>query len=120
TRSASTSWAFSTLDQTGGPFEAVDPDQTITVYIDSGALGAGRTLTASSAIFTANHVDALFLLEMKKTDANGAWEVGKAFALNTIVRSQGHYYKCTDAGTSGTITPSHTEGARYDGADTAA
>lgn len=120
TRSSATSWAFSTLDQTGGPFEPVDPDQTITVYIDSGATGAGRTLTASSSIFTANHIGALFLLEMKLTDANGAWEVGKAFALNAIVRSQGHYYICTDAGTSGTITPTHTEGARYDGADVAA
>ena len=120
TRSASTSWAFADFAVTDGPFETVDPDQTITVYIDSGAIGAGRTLTASSAIFDADHVGGLFLLEMKKADANGAWEVGKAFTLNQIVRSQGHYYKCTDAGTSGTITPSHTEGARYDGADVAA
>lgn len=118
TRSGSTSWAFSTLDQTGGPFLPVDPDNATTVYIDNGAVGTGRTLTASSSIFTADHVGALFLLEMKASDANGAWETGKAFTLNQIVRSQGHYYICTDAGTSGSITPSHTEGARYDGADT--
>ncbi len=120
TRSAATSWAISTLDQTGGPFETVDPDQTTTVYIDNGAIGTGRTLTASTAIFTSDHVGSLFLLEMKSTDGNGAWETATAFSLNTIVRSQGHYYKCTDAGTSGSIVPSHTEGARYDGADTSA
>ena len=118
TRTTSTSWAFSDFSPEDGPFETVDPDETITVYASAGT--GAVTLTASSGIFSANHVGGLFLLEMKNADANGAWEVGKAFSLNTIVRSQGHYYKCTDAGTSGTITPSHTEGARYDGADTAA
>lgn len=118
TRASSTSWAFTAFEPTGGPFEAADPDNTTTVY--AGAQTGTTTLTASGNIFTANHVGSLFLLEMKQIDANGAWEAGKAFALNAVVRSQGHYYKCTDAGTSGTITPSHTEGARFDGADTTA
>lgn len=119
TRVASTNWTITEVVFKNGPFKPVDPDNTITVY-SGAATGTGQTLTASSAIFTANHVGSLFLLEMKNADANGAWEAGKAFALNQIVRSQGHWYKCTDAGTSGTITPSHTEGARFDGADVAA
>lgn len=118
TRTASTSWAFADYEPANGPFETVDPDQTITVYA-SAATGAGITLTASSSIFQSTDVGSLFLLEKKLTDANGAWETAKTAALNDIRRSQGHYYKCTDAGTTGSITPSHTEGARYDGYDPA-
>lgn len=117
-RSSAASWAFSTLDQVGGPFETVDPDQTVTVYA-SAATGS-VTLTASASTFASTDVGRLFLLEIKSADANGAWETGKAITLGAIVRSQGHYYECTDAGTTGTIVPSHTEGARYDGADTSA
>lgn len=113
TRSGPASWAFATLDQTGGPFETVDPDQTITVYA-SGATGS-ITLTASSGIFNANHVGALFLLERKLTDTVTAWESGKSITSGNERRSQGNYYEALNSATTGTITPSHTEGARYDG-----
>ncbi|MGE0533145.1 MAG: hypothetical protein AB7P35_17690 [Hyphomonadaceae bacterium] len=114
TRSASTSWAFSDFEPDNGPFETVDPDQTITVY-SSHETGSARTLTASSAIFTADHVGSLFLLEKKLTDTVTAWEVGKAVVTSDVRRSQGHYYIALNSATTGTITPTHTEGARYDG-----
>lgn len=115
TRTSSTSWAFSTLDQEAGPFLGTDPDETITVQA-SAATGAGITVTASSAIFQAGHVGALFLIEKPLTDNTAAWEAGKSIgATGTIRRSQGHYYSSATTGTTGTVTPSHTEGARYDG-----
>lgn len=115
TRSSSTSWAFSTLAQTGGPFIGADPDETITVQA-SGATGSGITITASSAIFTANHVGSLFLIEKPLTDTTPAWEAGKPISgANQVRRSQGHYYNSGGAGTTGTVTPSHTEGSRMDG-----
>lgn len=113
TRSASTSWAFANFTPEDGPFETVDPDQTITVY--AGAATGSTTLTSSSGIFTADHVGGLFLLEQKLTDTIPAWEVGKAITAGNIRRSQGHYYEALNSATTGTITPSHTEGARYDG-----
>lgn len=114
TRSASTSWAFADFVPENGPFESVDPDQTITVY-SGAATGTGQTLTASSAIFDADHVGALFLLEKKLTDIVTAWEVDKAVGAGAVRRSQGHYYSTAAGGTTGSITPSHTEGSRYDG-----
>lgn len=113
TRTAATSWAFTSFEPDNGPFETVDPDQTITVY--AGAATGNTTLTASSAIFTANHVGSLFLLEKRLTDAITAWEVGKSITTGDVRRSQGHYYEALNTATTGTITPTHTEGARYDG-----
>lgn len=113
TRSASTSWAFADFEPKGGPFESVDPDQTITVY--AGAATGNTTLTASSGIFQSGHVGCLFLLEKKLTDTVTAWEVGKTISAGAVRRSQGHYYEALNSATTGTITPSHTEGARYDG-----
>lgn len=115
TRSSSTSWAFSTLDQTGGPFMATDPDETVTVYA-SAASGSGVTLTASSAIFTADHVGALFYLAKKLDDALASWEAGKTISsIGASRRYSGNYYQSLTTGTTGSIAPTHTEGSRYDG-----
>lgn len=114
-RSASTSWAFSTLDQTGGPFIGADPDETITVYA-SAATGTGVTLTASSAIFNSDHVGSLFYLEKKLVDDTDTWEAGKAIgAIGDLRRYAGNYYAALNTGTTGTLSPTHTEGARFDG-----
>lgn len=113
TRSGATSWAFADFSPANGPFETVDPDQTITVY--AGSATGNTRLTASSGIFTADHVGCLFLLEKKLTDTVTAWEVGKSISINDVRRSQGHYYRALNSATTGTITPTHTEGARYDG-----
>ena len=115
TRTSSTSWAFATFSPTGGPFVGTDPDETVTVYA-SAATGS-VTLTASSAKWASTDVGALFLLEKKLTEVTPSWEAGKAFGLGDDTRSQGHYYDALNANTSGTITPSHTEGSRYDGAN---
>lgn len=114
TRSSATSWAFSTLDQVGGPFIGTDPDETITVY-SSHSTGTARTLTATAAIFTANHVGALFLLEKKLTETVTSWEAAKAITSGNIRRSQGHYYEALTSATTGAVTPAHTEGSRFDG-----
>lgn len=113
TRLAANNWTLTDFSPAGGPFKTVDPNQTITVY--SGAETGATTLTASAAIFTADHVGALFLLERNLTDVSTAWEVGKGVSANDVLRSQGHYYKALNAATTGSIIPTHTAGARYDG-----
>jgi hypothetical protein len=115
TREGALTWRFSEIDFKGGPFIGVDPDNTITVYA-SAETGTGITLTASSSIFTSDHVGALFLLEARLTDPVTAWEPGKVIALNSLRRSDGNVYKALNGGaTTGASKPVHLEGARYDG-----
>lgn len=113
TRSGSTTWLLNPLSLTDGPFEDVDPDQTVTVY-SSAATGA-VTLTASSAIFDPEMVGTLFLLEQKKADGYAVWEVGKAIALSAERRSDSNVYQALNAATTGTVKPTHRIGARFDG-----
>ena len=113
TRSGALSWAIAAFTPDGGPFEDIDPDETITVYA-SAATGT-VTLTASSAIFNANHVGALFLLEQKKNDATLAWEAGKAVNANDLRRVDFRNYKALNTTNTGGIIPTHTIGAVYDG-----
>ena len=114
TRSGATSWALSTLSTDGGPFDDVDPDQTITVYA-SAATGAGVTLTASSGIFASTDVGRLFYLEQKKANGIPQWQTATAYVAGNLRRSDGKTYKALNSATSGNVKPTHTVGAEYDG-----
>lgn len=115
-RLSNTQWTLQPVDFSGGPFIGIDPDETISVYA-SAATGAGITLTASADLFAAGDVGSLFLVEVKLTDDVKQWEVGKTIADGDERRSDGNYYEALNAGTTGTIKPIHTEGARFDGDD---
>lgn len=114
TRLANTKWTLAAVDFKGGPFIGVDPDETRTVYA-SAATGTGITVTASTAIFNANHIGSLFLIEAKLADAVPQWEVGKALGVGVERRSDGNVYQALNAATTGTVKPVHLEGSRYDG-----
>lgn len=113
TRLANDDWTMADAAVTGGPFQDVNPDNPITVY--ASAQTGAITLTASSSIFTADMVGTLFLLEQPRVDNDKAWEVNKTIALNDLRRSDSNVYKALNAGTTGTIKPTHTVGARFDG-----
>lgn len=113
TRTGSSTFSFADMVFVGGPFEDIDPDETTTIYA-SAATGA-VTLTASAATFNANMVGSLILLEQKNTDSIKQWEVGKTIAINDVRKSDGKNYKALTAGTTGSIKPTHTKGAKYDG-----
>lgn len=112
-RSGALSWSISTYVPTGGPFEDVDPDETITVYA-SAATGT-VTLVASSLLWVSNDVGRLFLLEQRKDDETPAWEAGKSITDGDIRRVDGRNYEALNSATTGSIVPSHTVGAVYDG-----
>lgn len=114
TRTGAAAFSIAEADFIGGPFQDIDPDETITVYASANT-GVGITLTASSAIFTASHVGALFYMEQKKTDAIKQWEAGKVITLPAVRRSDGKNYTALNAATTGTIKPTHSYGAKYDG-----
>lgn len=113
-RTGPAAFSLSTLEPRGGPFQDIDPDETITVYA-SASTGTAQTLTASSAIFDAAHVGSLFYLEQRNTDNIAMWEVGKAVAINAVRRSDGKNYQAVAAGTTGGIRPVHTVGSKFDG-----
>jgi len=113
TRNSQLAWVINPIDITDGPFEDVDPDQTITVY--SSAETGSVTLTASADIFNASKIGTLFLIEQRKADSYPVWEVGKTIALNAERRSDSNVYKALNAGVTGTVKPTHRLGARFDG-----
>jgi len=113
TRLANDNWTMANAAVTGGPFQDVNPDNPITVY--ASAQTGAVTLTASSSIFTADMVGTLFLLEQPRVDNDKAWEVGKVIGLNNLRRSDSNVYKALNAATTGTIKPTHTSGAKFDG-----
>jgi len=113
TRVGNTNWQFSEADIKNGPFIGLNPDETTTVSA-SAATGT-VTLTASTAIFTAEKVGTLFLLEQKAIDGVTAWEPAKAILLGAERRSDSNVYRALNAATTGSVKPVHREGARFDG-----
>lgn len=114
TRTAADAFNIAEYQPRGGPFQDLDPDNTITVY-SSHTTGNNRTLTASSAIFLSTHVGALFYLEQKDIDSVEQWEAGKAVIIGDVRRSDGKNYTALNAATTGTVRPTHSRGAKYDG-----
>ena len=112
-RSAPTSWSLSTMVPTNGPFKIINTTAT-TVYA-SAQTGSGVTVTASSAIFTANMVGSLFYIGQKSVLDIKMWEAGKAITAGDRRRSNGINYKALNTATTGGNKPLHTEGAVYDG-----
>lgn len=114
-RLATTNWTITAVSFTAGPFQDINTTQSKTVYA-SAATGSGITLTASSAIFTSQHIGTLFYLESNPSFVYTPWETGKAIAINDQRRSDGNVYVATNAATTASIKPTHTEGTRSDGA----
>lgn len=114
TRTGAAAFTIAEFEPDGGPFEDIDPDETVTVYA-SAATGVGITLTASSAIFTADHVGTIFYMEEKNTNAVEQWEPAKSITAGDVRRSNGKNYTALNTATSGTIRPDHSYGAQYDG-----
>lgn len=114
TRTGAATFTIAEVETVGGPFQDVDPDQTITVY-SSHSTGTGRTLTASSAIFLAAHVGTMFYLEQKNVDDIEQWEVNKSITAGDVRRSDGKNYTALNTATTGSVRPTHSVGAKFDG-----
>ena len=116
-RLGATSWTLADVDFENGPFEDIDPDSTVTVTA-SGTSGV-ITLTASSAIFTADDIGTPFYMEQKDAAGVTTWQVQTAVAAGAVRKYQGNYYLCTStlgaSGKTGANPPVHTEGRVWDG-----
>lgn len=112
-RFAATKWIIEELLTIEGPFEDVDPEETVTVY--ASAETGTVTLTASSGIFESGDVGSLFYLEQKLVDIVTQWESGKSISAGNRRRSDGKTYEAINSATTGVNKPTHSIGSQYDG-----
>ncbi|QPT15232.1 hypothetical protein I6G37_09945 [Serratia rubidaea] len=115
-RHAHDDWRTAEVVTKGGPFNTINIDESITIYA-SGATG-DVTLTASASIFKPQHVGKLFYVEQKNNDSVPKWETDKPVGINESCRYTYNYYRCIDTGQegkTGTVAPTHTSGAEWDG-----
>jgi len=120
-RLGATNWTLADAPFINGPFEDVDP--TSTVNVTASAVTGAITLTAGSAIFSADDIGTSFYMEQKDGTGIKTWNAGQKVALNDVRRYEGNYYRCTavPAGAkpgTGNNPPVHTEGAFWDGGGT--
>ncbi|MEQ1866570.1 MAG: hypothetical protein ABL996_18185, partial [Micropepsaceae bacterium] len=119
-RSGHTAWTLTPYQPNDGPFleRNADAAKTVSASGDSGAI----TLSASAAMFDPGHVGALMWLQMPDLAAVSPWESDVAApAVGSYCRYNGQYYKALTIGAAnktGTVPPTHDEGAGYDGLGT--
>ena len=125
-RLAAASFTFGAITNfAGGPF--LDDNTTATTVTASAATGS-VTVTASTAIFNANHIGGLFRIALQDFSAIPPWEPNKFIAATTVDpdgllrTSNGKVYIAANnaaapaAGTyTGTVAPSHESGIKSDG-----
>jgi hypothetical protein len=113
-RSSAVTFGYSVSSFTDGPFTDQNSDRTITV--GSSAATGSVTLTASSAIFLAGHVGALFKLEALDFSTLRPWEPGmQGITTGMLIRSDGKIYQCQQGNTTGSVIPTHDSGSEWDG-----
>ncbi|WP_129448122.1 hypothetical protein [Methylibium sp. Pch-M] len=111
-RLAPTNWTIAAVDFKPPPFAPLN-DTATTMYA-SAATGAVNII-ASASVFTAAMVGQYVYLAEKDVRDNPIWEAGKAITSGNIRRSDGKNFEALNSGTTGSIRPTHNEGAVYDG-----
>lgn len=106
-------WELVEVVTKNGPFEDININNAIKVY--ASASQGNITLSANSPIFGAEQVGKLFYLEQVNVDSTPVWETDKSVAIGMTRRAGDNYYVALTAGKTGTLRPSHTEGAAWDG-----
>lgn len=125
-RFGETNWQLVAFDAVDGPFRDVNSNEALKV---AGSAATGNiTITASSALFTANMVGSLIYMEPQELRGTKPWEPGERnVAVGQLRRSDFKVYKCVSvpstsglAGSNpyyvcGATRPTHESGRAYDG-----
>lgn len=126
-RLSALSFQFAAVAFTKGPFDSLNED--VTSLVHASAVKGVVTLTSTKAIFTADHVGALFYMEQQDSVDTPPWEPGKRLAasgggnsFNQRRSSDGKNYVCvtnfapaSNEVITGTIRPTHDSGVAPDG-----
>lgn len=109
-----TNWTIAPVEFSPPPFK--DENSTTTTVYASAATGTGITLTASASLFTAAMVGEYIRLDEKDVRSTAIWEAGKAIGGAGVARrANSNNYSSLAAGTTGSVRPTHTVGAVFDG-----
>lgn len=110
-RYANDDWRLEDWELLNGPWNHVNTeDIKITVSGTTGTV----TLTADANLFAEDDVGRLIRLTLVNDDTP-AWQVEESVSKGAVWTSDGKYYEALNEGTTGNVTPSHTEGSRSDG-----
>jgi len=114
-RTGPSNWSIAEFQPDDGPYLDMNEDEALTVY--ASAITGSVTLTASSALFTANHVGALIRIEPIEIDIPQWTPTTPGYTLNSFARYQQNVYRVTaTSGTNnGTVPPTHNRGEEDDG-----
>ncbi|MDZ7919987.1 hypothetical protein [Rhodoferax sp.] len=107
-RFALDNWTIEDLSLTTGPFRVQNLDNTLTVQA-SGETGS-ITLTASAALFAANHVGSLMLLTPTDNTTVPLWTSNEPIAVNALRRFGRNVYRLSVGTNAGENPPIHEEG----------
>ena len=108
-----TSWTLAVVAFNPPPFKS---QNTTATTISASAKTGSVTLTASAALFAATDVGRWVYLQEKDVRDIKLWESGVAGIVIGDLRRSGQFnYRALTAGTTGTVKPTHTDGAVYDG-----
>lgn len=111
-RLAPTNWTIAAVDFKPPPFNQLNSTPT-TIYADAST--GSVTLIASASIFTAAMVGQYVYLGEKDVRDNPIWEPAKSITSGDRYRSDGKNYQALNTATTGSIRPTHNEGAVFDG-----
>ncbi|CAD7335157.1 hypothetical protein FIM10_01820 [Sphingomonadales bacterium 56] len=118
TRTGASTFVHSALTLKNGPFRDQNTNEGIFLTVNGVALGATITITANSPIFEASHIGAPFRIEASDFSDIQSWEVArKNVTVGTKMRSDGKAYIAETNGTTGSVQPTHTSGAEWDGSN---
>jgi hypothetical protein len=117
-RTSATTFSLQEVTFVGGPFTTVNIDSGVKVQASS-QLGA-VTLTATAGVFRPSDVGTLFYLEQEDNSFVKPWVVHQRVAVGQLARVGDRVYLCKTIGSqtpqvTGTETPTHTVGRRWDG-----
>lgn len=107
-RFALNNWTIAPFTPNTGPFRVQNLTTTLTLQA-SAATGA-ITLTASAALFAANHVGSLMELKPTNNTTVALWTSNEAIAVGALRRYGRNVYELTAGTNSGTNPPIHGEG----------
>jgi hypothetical protein len=105
-------WTIAAAVFENGPFRNQNLDTALT--ISPSAASGTITLTASAALFEANHVGSLLSLRPTDVTSIALWTGNTALSMGDLVRYQNRIYQSTDPTTTntGVNPPVHSEGTQ--------
>lgn len=107
-RFALDNWTIAAAEISGGPFRVQNLDTALTVQA-SAATGS-VTLTASAALFAANHIGSLMRLKPQDNASIPLWSGNTTVTVGQLMRYDGRTYKLTAGTNTGVNPPQHHEG----------